>query len=292
MVLRPSRTRSATTRDRSVLARRLTASYAVLAAADTWLSGRPEEWAHRARVLTKPALMPTLAGSLLSSPGSAASPLLTSTLVAEVAGWGGDVALLREGTGAFLTGAGSFAVGHAAYLSGFWRNRRPEPLLEALGPRLVMATALTTTPVIAVLAGRQDRVLGPAVTAYAAALATMTSTALHLDSQLPTRGRALTGTGAVLFLISDTVLAWRTFAPAPTAKAEPGPRVTESVTAPPPDPWERLVMATYTTAQLLLRLGADCAGSVLVSTTGAGRPARPTRRVPRGRGRDRGAEPV
>ncbi|WP_460815370.1 lysoplasmalogenase [Nocardioides korecus] len=266
-----------TTGDAGTTSRRLTAGYAVLAATDTWLAGRPEAWAHRARVITKPALMPTLAGSLLLAPGAATSPVRSSTLVAEVAGWGGDVALLREGTGAFLTGAGSFAVGHAAYLSGFWRHRRREPLLDALGPRVVLATAATTTPVIAVLAGRHDRVLALAVLAYAGALATMTSAALHLDRELPTRARVLVGAGAVLFLVSDTVLAWRTFAPPPALPPAPGPaaELTSPATgvpapSPRPDPWERLVMGTYTTAQLLIRLGAGAAGTPsVVSTTDA-----------------------
>ena len=46
---------------------RLRAAYVALAATDAVLAGTAGVWAHRARYVTKPLLMPTLAGSLLTS---------------------------------------------------------------------------------------------------------------------------------------------------------------------------------------------------------------------------------
>ena len=65
----------------------------------------------------------------------------------------------------------------------------------------------------------------------------MTATALHAD--LPPQARRLTAAGAVLFLVSDTLLGARQFL------VEDSPQRLETV-----------VMATYTTAQLLLAEGA------------------------------------
>ena len=93
-------------------------------------------WAHRARFVTKPLLMPTLAASLVTNAKAEDSPLRASTLVAQAGGWGGDVALLGEGTIPFLAGTGSFAVGHAAYLPASSQPRATAPF-DALPVRAV-----------------------------------------------------------------------------------------------------------------------------------------------------------
>ena len=209
--------------------RRLTLGYAVLAVADTWLAGRGEPSARKARHLTKPLLMPTLAASLALDPRADSSPLRTTTLAAQLGGWGGDLALLRHGTKPFLAGAGSFALGHAAYVTGFLRHGAADPLTRAAAPRLVAALTLVTGPVMAGLAARQHKVLGLPVLGYAAGLGLMVATANHLDTDLPRSARVLTGTGAALFLVSDTVLATHKFATprpptmGPTRTSEAGP---------------------------------------------------------------------
>ena len=220
--------------------RRLTLAYAGLAVVDTWLAGSRHSAAHRARFVTKPLLMPTLAGSLATDARAARSPLRTSTLLAQAGGWGGDVALLGSGTRPFLVGVGSFALGHAAYLAGFWRHRAAAPIVTDPGARLVAGTWLLTAPALAVLAARQHRELGLPVLGYATVLAATTAAAAHLDPALSPAGRRLTAAGAALFLVSDSLLAVRKF-----------------VLADPPPALESAVMATYISAQLLLREGAS-----------------------------------
>ena len=68
---------------------KLKLAYVGLAATDTWLSGIADRRAHRARFVTKPLLMPTLAASLVTNPRAADSPLRTSTLAAQARwlGW-------------------------------------------------------------------------------------------------------------------------------------------------------------------------------------------------------------
>jgi uncharacterized membrane protein YhhN len=218
---------------------KLKLAYVGLAAADTWLSGIADKRAHRARFVTKPLLMPTLAASLLTNPRAEDSPLRTSTVAGQFGGWGGDVALLGEGTTPFLAGTGSFALGHAAYLTGFLRQHGHSGVREANGPRAIAGSWALTAPVMALLARRRHRELGGPVFGYATMLAVMAGAANYLDTDLSPAARRLTAAGAGLFMVSDTLLGFRKFA------------LTN-----PPAHLETAVMATYTAAQFLLSEGA------------------------------------
>jgi uncharacterized membrane protein YhhN len=219
---------------------KLKLAYAGLAIADTWLAGSADPRAHKARVLTKPMLMPTLMASLATDPKAADSPLRSSTLVAQAAGWGGDLALMGHGTTPFAIGSGSFAVGHAAYITGFLTNRSATALP---GPRAVGALWALTAPGMVFGAYREDRVLAPAIAGYSGMLAGTVAAATQLDPKLPKAARRATLLGAGLFMLSDSVLGTRKF----LWKSAPA-RV------------ESVVMATYTAAQFLLSEGAARAG--------------------------------
>jgi uncharacterized membrane protein YhhN len=228
----------------SATSRRLTTAYVGLAALDAWLAGSPSAHARRARRVTKPLLMPMLAGSLATDPRARWSPLRSTTLVAQAAGWGGDVLLLGEGTRAFAAGAGSFGVGHAAYVAGFRRQRdRRSSLRTSRTGRVAAGLFAVGGPLMALGAARHEKVLGPAVLGYTALLSAMLAHAQHLSPALPPRARRLTTAGAALFVASDTLLGTRKFwwAGAPPAAESVG-------------------MATYTAGQLLLSKGAAAAG--------------------------------
>lgn len=212
--------------------------YAAAAVLDTWLAGKGL-WAHRVRYLSKPILMPLLTASLLTDPRAKDSPLRTTTLLAQVGGFGGDVALLRTGTTTFLAGVGSFGVGHVAYLTGFVRRRDPAPFAQDATTRAVAAAWALTAPAMALLAARQQRELGLPVLGYATLLAAMAAAAGHLSSELPRDARLLTTAGGMLFLVSDTLLGIGKF-----GLTDPHPRL------------ESAVMATYTAAQFCLGEGA------------------------------------
>lgn len=221
----------------------LKAGFLGLAAVDAYLSGisgTSHPRAQKARLVTKPLLMPLLAASALTDPRTARTPVSTSTRVAQVAGWGGDVLLLGHGTEAFAAGAGSFGVGHLAYISGFRRlRRRSRRLVDAPVARSAAALTLTVGPVVARGAAREDPVLAPAVIAYMTLLASMWAHAGNMDPARPSRGRALTLAGATLFTASDTMLGIRKF-----------------VWKNAPERLESAVMATYTLGQFLLSEGA------------------------------------
>ena len=224
--------------------RGLTFAYVGLAAADTWLAGSPSPRAKQLRRVTKPLLMPTLAGSLATDPRATRSPLLTSTLVAQAAGWGGDLLLLGEGTTAFAAGAGSFGIGHASYVRGRHAQRdRRSSLRGSRGGRLALGLFLAGGPAMAIGAAREEKVLGPAVLGYTGLISTMLAHSQHLSPALPPRARRLTAIGAALFVASDTLLGTKEF------WWKNAPSRAESV-----------VMATYTAGQLLLSKGAAAAG--------------------------------
>jgi uncharacterized membrane protein YhhN len=219
-------------------------AYAALAAADTALAGSTGRWAHRARFVTKPLLLPVLGSALARDERARTSPLRTTTLVAQAGGWGGDVLLLGEGERAFGAGATSFGLGHLAYVSGFLRHRdRRTPLSASRTARGLAATWALSGPVVATKAFRKDRRLGATLLGYSAVLAATAATATHLDPALPRDARALTAAGALTFLASDAVLGASTFL-LPNAPAR----------------LESVVMATYTAAQLMLAEGAARAG--------------------------------
>ena len=94
-----------------------------------------------------------------------------------------------------------------------------------------------SAPPMSIGAARTAPVLGPAVAVMVVSSAEYAATALHAD--LPPQARRLTAVGAVLFLVSDTLLGARQFL------VEDSPQRLETV-----------VMATYTAAQLLLAEGA------------------------------------
>jgi uncharacterized membrane protein YhhN len=216
-------------------------AYAGLAIADTWLAGSDDPKAHKARFLTKPLLMPTLMASLITNPKAADSPLRTSTLVAQAGGWGGDLALMGHGTKPFAIGSGSFAVGHAAYITGFLRRRSKT---AQPGPKAVAGLWAATAPGMVFGAYREDKVLAPAIAGYSAMLAGTVAAATQLDPAMPKSARRATLLGAGLFMLSDSVLGTRKFL------WKNAPARVESV-----------VMATYTAAQFLLSEGAARAGA-------------------------------
>ncbi|WP_445257452.1 lysoplasmalogenase family protein [Nocardioides aurantiacus] len=240
----------------------LRASYVALALADSWAAGGRSHSARRSRRVTKPLLMPTLSLSLLTDPRATTSPLRRSTLAAQDGGWAGDVALLGDGRRSFLTGVGAFAVGHLASLSGLHAVRGPGALRSTSAARTAAAVWLATAPLLTYAAARRDRVLIAPVLSYAALLALLAARAAHLDPALPRDARRCAAAGAWTFLLSDTLLATRSFV------------LDES-----PPALDRAVMLTYTAAQLLLAEAAARSRAWTCGWGGAG--VAPPHRFPR-----------
>jgi uncharacterized membrane protein YhhN len=207
-------------------------AYLGLAAVDTTLSASTSHWAHRARFVTKPLLMPVLASSVLAGPRTS---LTTPVLVAQACGLVGDVALLSEARRPFFVGSAAFGLGHAAYVAGFASQRSGSPILSSRRARALAAVWAVAAPVNAMRAGRKDPAQGAVVAAYSLSLTSMAIASGHLSPEVPRAARALAGLGGLAFLTSDALLGLRKF-----------------VLTDPPPALEGAVMATYTGAQFLL----------------------------------------
>lgn len=178
------------------------AVFGALALSDALLAAGPSRW-QRARLVTKPLLMPALAARTLSAPQEVRGRAVS----AQAFSWGGDLALMGTGRTAFLAGVGMFFGAHVSYVSAF-RARSSAPVLATRGRRRFLAVGGLLAAGMGAAAAREDRALGVPVAAYGMALATMVASAAAIDRD---RGRDRVLAGAALFLVSDTVLGIRSF---------------------------------------------------------------------------------
>lgn len=177
--------------------------------------------------VSKPLFMMALIG-LAVALGATASVGGRFVLVALACGLVGDVALLDDRPQAFLIGLAAFLLGHLAYLAAFvgWFTNLPLALLGFL-----LAGGLAATSgrrVYRAVARSEGQSLGWAVAAYIAVSVAMTTAAGGT-------GGLLVLLGALLFLLSDLVLALNRFV---------GPRARAAT----------VVIVTYHLAQALLVL--------------------------------------
>lgn len=186
----------------------------------------------RVEYVLKPLVLVLLIGAVVASDLPVVKPWVLAALLF---GLVGDIALMLgpdepgEVDAAFLLGLASFLAGHVCYLAAFARHGLHTWQLVA-GALVVIGSASLTLPRVL---GRVRRVGGQElmviVAAYAALLGAMA--VLAVGTAL-----VLTAIGGLLFLASDTVLAWERF----VAYLPHGPV---------------LVAVTYHSAQLLIVLG-------------------------------------
>src|SRR5690606_6497430 len=143
--------------------------------------------AAKSTVKTGAVAVLALAALAAGAPGPVALGLALGAL--------GDLFLSRPGTRAFLAGMAAFAAGHLAYAAEFLAPGGWPPLLPAAG---LLVLALSTE---AWLAPRTGALRWP-VRGYVAVITLMAFAALTLPE-----GRGLALAGALLFLLSDLLLA-------------------------------------------------------------------------------------
>jgi uncharacterized membrane protein YhhN len=183
--------------------------------------------------LTKPLLMPLLAGYLLAASGRPLTRRTLLVLVALAFSWAGDLLLMGTGEGFFLAGLGGFLLAQVAYITAFAPSVRTGPLAQR--PVLALPYVLAWAGLMAVLAPGLGSLLVP-VMLYGAALITMAATATGVHRW--------TGVGAALFVVSDSLLALT--------------RLSDAVPL-PPSAAGALVMSTYTVGQGLIVAGVVAA---------------------------------
>lgn len=172
------------------------------------------------KVLSVAALLPF--GLLLGAPALVLMGLALGAL--------GDFLLSRPGERAFLAGMGAFGLGHLAYAACFWGQGTGAPALSFAIP--LIALALSTE---AWLAPKTGTLRWP-VRAYVVIITLMALAALTLP-----QGFGVTLAGALLFVLSDALLALDLFVLPPGARARPS--------------IQRLLWAAYWSGQALILIG-------------------------------------
>ena len=191
----------------------------------------------RLEYVTKPAVMLALLAWLLAHGGPWPGPVVLFAL-GLVCSLAGDVALMLP-RNLFLAGLGAFLLAHLAYIASFTSGGLP-PLVPAavMAVPLAGVTLWLVTRISQALAAHGAHGLRGPVAAYAvvlglmvlAALATLARPAWDLGAA------TLVSAGAVLFMLSDAVLAWSRF----VAPVRRGPM---------------LIIVTYHVGQMLLTAG-------------------------------------
>jgi uncharacterized membrane protein YhhN len=179
--------------------------------------------------LTKPLLMPLLAGYLLAASGRPFDRRARLVLVALVFSWVGDLLLMGEGETFLLAGLGGFLLAQLTYLAAFAPSVRSGPLGRQ--PALIAPYVIAWAGLMAVLGPELGDLLLP-VMVYGAALVAMAATATGVHRR--------TAVGAGLFVVSDALIAL-------TRVTDRLPMRTSHAQA--------MVMSTYTLGQALITSG-------------------------------------
>lgn len=147
-------------------------------------------------VVSKPLLMPFLLAFFVASLGGLEHPLATWVKRALVFSWLGDLLLMGDGELFFILGIAGFLGAQICYIAGFRAFIGLGPLRDK--PWLAAPYVAVGLGLLVILAPDLGVLLVP-VTIYAAALVTMAVLAIGVSPA--------TGTGAALFLLSDSLIA-------------------------------------------------------------------------------------
>lgn len=123
----------------------------------------------------------------------------------------GDAALLHDGRGFFLAGLGLFLLAHVGYTVAFLAGGGAAPIVSTalLGAAVFLAS--TAWLLRRIWAGVDPALRAP-VAVYGLAITLMVASAyLVLGGPWPARVGELVAAGAVLFYVSDALLAWSLF---------------------------------------------------------------------------------
>jgi uncharacterized membrane protein YhhN len=190
------------------------------------------------RLVTKPLPTLILAAMAFGRGGPTLRLLGAGLFLAAI----GDETLLHAGTTPFLIGTLCFAVMHRCYIGAYVAIGAG---LARFRPVVAIALGLAVAGTLVAIVPHAGT-LGLAVAIYSFVLATMVLFALNLLGRIDARIAWPIGAGALVFMASDTLLAYSTFYPGfpLTGKAA-----------------ELVIVGTYFAAQLLIATGVAKAGT-------------------------------
>lgn len=161
------------------------------------------------RWFTKPLLMPLLMIGFSIASVKQNGILFYLILAALFLSWGGDVLLQMEGM--FIPGLVSFLLAHVCYIIYFTKTGKGKQGLVQLKPIVVLPVLLYILLFLWLLFPYLDALKIP-VTVYGITIGTMLLLALNTRHKLQDKTALLFIAGALLFVISDSVLAVNLFA--------------------------------------------------------------------------------
>lgn len=179
--------------------------------------------------VTKLLLMPALLVAVVWALRLKRSDLLVFACLGVILSWAGDALLESPGDIGFLLGLGGFMLAHLAYLVLFLR-----PLRERRIPWFAAIYALWWVVLVLFLAPHIGALLVP-VAAYGFVLAASSAAALGTNR--------FAAVGALIFLLSDTILAFKLFVPGADFY-----------------PVDAIIMTLYITGQGLIAVGVATRG--------------------------------
>jgi uncharacterized membrane protein YhhN len=188
--------------------------------------------------ICKPGIILTLLGYYLFAMRSSGNSVSKPVLLALLFSWSGDVLLMRTGELFFILGLVAFLIAHVFYIMAYRQHRSDDDTQSLHGLqrlRFAFPILLSGTGLFVILYPRLNELRIP-VFVYAVVLTWMVLQALFRFGRTSSPSFALVFGGAILFMISDSLLAVNKF-------LEP---VTNSGL------W---IMLTYISAQFLIVLG-------------------------------------
>lgn len=165
------------------------------------------------RLVTKPSLLVLLMAWYVTTARHEKQSLSTMLLAALVFSWGGDVLLMGTGEWYFMLGLGSFLLAHVFYIFTFrqFRNEDETNALQGLQRvRFAFPIVLFGTGLVVILYPNLGGLTVP-VLLYAGVLTLMVLNALFRFGRTSAPSFAYVFGGAILFMISDSVLAINKF---------------------------------------------------------------------------------
>ncbi len=191
--------------------------------------------------ITKPLLMPLLLILFVMNWGKNKPKEKWFFAAALVFSLGGDVFLMFRRDDLFVFGLASFLIGHLAYILSFTERIREAglPLLKKVVfalPFLIFVLSFLWFLHPHIVGKEETAPLFPPVMVYASVISLMGFTALLRKNAVSVRGFWMVFGGALLFVLSDSCIAWNKFV------------------SPLPQPG-LIIMATYGLAQYLMTYG-------------------------------------
>jgi uncharacterized membrane protein YhhN len=162
------------------------------------------------RWLTKPFIIPLLIGYLISSLTLIKSRVHKWVIAALVFSWGGDILLMLEpqNSNFFIYGLVSFLIAHICYIDFFQVVKRKEKIKTNW--LLVLPVLIYYVGLIVLLFSHLGALKIPVII-YGAVINIMLALALHMPGMKYKNAGMNMMIGAVLFIVSDSVLAINKF---------------------------------------------------------------------------------